>query len=271
MRNLLLLFRKYGTILLFLVLEIIAFFLIVNFNNKQKEIFLYSSNLFSGYVLDRYDSGVNYLNLSTLNDSIASENARLLAKIYNQEKPEIFQSLPKDSVFEKYVFHPARIINKSINLRNNRFTLNKGLNDGIEAGMGVLSPKGVVGVVHKTNKRYCSVMPLVNTQFQLSVKIQNKNYFGDLIWQPYDARYMLLKHIPKHASLTVGDTVLTSGYSTIFPADIPVGTIDEIALPAGSNYFDINVKLFAEIARLEYVYIIENKLKELQEEMESID
>lgn len=268
MRNLILLLRKFGALFLFLFLEFIAFFLIVNYNNKQREIFLYSSNLFSGKIMERYDASMDYFSLSAINDSIAAENARLLGLVLNKEKPEIFHPLPQDTSFQHFKIIPAQIANMSIKYRNNRFTIDKGTSDGIRAGMGVLSENGIIGVVHKVNSRFASIMPIINTQLQVSAKVKTKNFFGDLVWQPYDERKMHLRHIPKHANVAVGDTIVTSGFSTVFPADIPIGTIEKILLPSGSNYFDITVSLFNTIAKLEYVYIVDNKLSEFQKEIE---
>lgn len=271
MRNLILLFRKFGSLILFIFLEIIAFYLIVNYNNKQKEIFLYSSNIFTGTILERYDNSVDYFNLKNLNDSIAGENAHLMERLFQDDKPDFLREEILDSSLLQYEIIPAQITNMSIKFRNNRLTLDKGKADGIEEGMGVITTQGIIGIVQKVNNRYASVMPIINTQMQVSVKIQTKNYFGDLVWEPYDERYMLLKHIPKHAEVAIKDTVVTSGYSTVYPKDIPIGTVENIRLPAGSNYFDIQVKLFNHLANLEYVYVVRNRMKDLQVEIENMD
>jgi rod shape-determining protein MreC len=270
MRNLLLLIRKFGSLILFLFLEILALYLVVRFNNDQREIFLYSSNLLSGVVMENYDAGVDYFKLRNLNDSIANENAKLLEKIFDHINKHPYGSL-EDTLTEDYHIIPAKIINKSINLRNNRFTLDKGLLDSVETNMGVLSTDGVVGIIHKVNDRFSGVIPIINTQFQLSAKIKGKNYFGDMVWEPYDERFMQLRHVPKHAGVALGDTVITSGFSSVFPPEIPVGMVDNIKLPAGSNYFDIRVKLFNQLSNLEYVYIVDYKLKPLRTEIANED
>jgi rod shape-determining protein MreC len=269
MRNLLLLFSKYGALVLFILLEVISFFLIVNYNNKQKEIFLYSSNLFSGKILDKYDDGVDYFNLKTINDSILQENARILSNRFNYVPENYEYNSVEDTSLNKYELIPASICNMTLHLRNNRMTIDKGTNWGIKDGMGVIAEKGIVGVVRKVNSDFASIVPLINTQLQISAKIKNKNYFGDLKWEPYDERFVILKHIPKHAKVSKGDTVITSGYSTIFPGGIEIGKIIEIRLPEGDNYFEIVVDLNNRIGNLEHVYVINYKLKDLQLEMES--
>jgi rod shape-determining protein MreC len=218
--------------------------------------------------MKRYDAGVDYFKLRMLNDSIAEENAFLMSQLYNREKVTD-REMPVDSQLLQYNIIPAKIINKTITQRNNRFTINKGTQHGIDRNMGVLSTSGIIGIVHKANERFCSVMPIINTQFQVSAKIKSKNYFGDLIWEPYDERYMQLRHIPKHAAVALGDTVITSGYSSVFPPDIPIGLVDNIRLPAGSNYFDMRVRLFNQLANLEYVYIVDYQLKSIRNEIEN--
>jgi len=267
MRNLLLLFSKYGTLILFIILEVISLFLIINYNNKQKEIFLYSSNLLSGEILQRYNASMDYFSLRTLNDSILIENSHYLELLHNKSGNIELPDENADSIFQKYKFIPARISSKTIHKRNNRMTLDKGTANGIEEGMGVISEKGIVGIVKSANRKFSSVIPVINTQLQISAKIKNKDYFGDLSWEPYDERYLILNHVPKHAPVENGDTIITSGYSTIFPPGIEIGRIEKISLPAGSNYFKIDIRLVNELANMGHVYVIENKLKDLETEI----
>ena len=267
MRNLLLLISKYGALIVFILLESISLFLIVRFNNDQRQIFLYSSNLFAGEVNQRYDATIKYFNLRSSNDSILMENARLLEQFHNKVGSLNGTTVLSDSSFSQYGFLPAMITSKTLHLRNNRMTLNKGQNDGINEGMGVISESGIVGIVRGSNSHFSSVIPLINTQLQISAKVKSKNYVGDLTWKPYDERYMILNHIPKHALVSKGDTIETSGYSTVFPPGIEIGIIKEISLPGGSNYFEILVKLNNSLANLEHVYVVENRLYELHQQM----
>ena len=269
MRNPLLINNKLYIFILFIILEIISFVLIINYNNKQKDIFLYSSNLFSGYINSKYTNLLQYFDLKKTNEKLKKDNAFILQQSFNKNSKSVYNSKAGDTLLEKeFNIIPATICNKSIDRRNNRMTLDKGSNEGIKKDMGVIDAYGIVGVVRKVNSNYASVIPLINTISRVSVLIKNKGYFGILEWEPYDYRKTKLTSIPKHAKIEKGDTIITSGFSTIFPEGILVGTIDEIRLERGSNYYNITVNLNNDLALVENVYVIENLKKDLKEEVE---
>ena len=167
-----------------------------------------------------------------------------------------------------YKIIPTSICNKSITHRNNRFTLDKGTIEGIDVGMGVISSRGIVGVVRKANEEFASVIPLINTISRTSVMVKGKGYFGILKWKPYDYKKTTLEEIPKHANIITGDTLITSGFSTIFPKGLMVGTITDIELDRGSNYYNISVSLINDLALVQDVYVIDYKKKGLKLEVE---
>ncbi len=264
MRNLLLLLNRYNSFIVFVFLEIISIYLIVNYNNRQKEISIYSYNLISGKIQNKYNNAVGYINLKEKNRQIQSDNAMLLQKCFNTG----YREISHDSTFEKFEVIPGIVCNKSIDKRNNRITIANGTNSGIKKGMGVISIDGIVGVVRSVNEKFASVLPLNNTKSNTSVSIKGKGYFGILRWEPYNYKMMKLESVPKHADVAVGDTVITSGFSTIFPKGIDVGIVKKINDKRGSNYFDIDVALNNDLSLVDNVYVISNNLKELQEEVE---
>lgn len=268
MGSLLIFFSKYNAIFFFILLEILSIFLIVNYNNKQKDIFLYSSNLLVGKINEKRNNLVQYLNLEKSNERLKKDNALLIQNYFNSRYTSSSHTFEHDTIVDNYTLIPASICNKSITNRNNRFTLDKGENEGIKKGMGVLSAQGIIGVVRKVNSDYASVIPLNNSISRTSVMVKNKNYFGILQWKPYDYTKTILHSIPKHAKLEVGDSIITSGFSTIFPKGIFVGTIEEINLNKGSNYFEILIKLVNNLALEQDVYVIGNKKKELKIDVE---
>lgn len=269
MRNPLIVNNKLYVFILFIILEIISFVLIISYNNKQKDIFLYSSNLFSGYVNSKYTNLLRYFELRKVNEQLKKDNALILQQRFNQKAVPVFNSKAEDTLLEKkYILIPATICNKSIDRRNNRMTLDKGSKYGIKKDMGVIDAHGLIGVVRKVNSDYASVVPLINTVSRVSVLVKNKGYFGILEWEPYDYRRTKLTSIPKHANIETGDTIITSGFSTIFPKGIPVGTIEDIQLIRGSNYYDIVVRLNNDLGLAEDVYVIENLKKDLKNEVE---
>ncbi len=269
MRNPLLANNKLYIFVLFIILEIISFVLIINYNNKQKDIFLYSSNLFTGYINSKYSNLLQYINLKKINEKLKKDNAFILQQSFNKNATKNYYKKLKDTLLEKeFNIIPATICNKSIDKRNNRMTLDKGSDAGIKKDMGVIDAHGLIGVVRKVNSDFASVVPLINTVSRVSVLVKNKGYFGILEWEPYDYRKIKLTSIPKHANIETGDTIITSGFSTIFPKGIFVGTIKEINLIRGSNYYDISVYLNNNLALAENVYVIENLKKDLKEEVE---
>ncbi|MEM9992301.1 MAG: rod shape-determining protein MreC, partial [Bacteroidota bacterium] len=244
MRTLYALLERFGTFFLFLFLEIIAFYLVVNFNEKQNLILISSANRVAGSTYQRINDVRGYFNLSNVADSLARENAYLRTLIKNHE---LNKELPKDSVTsetlnQSYHYVAARIINKSIHRHNNSITLNRGTKDGIQPHSGVISDKGIVGIVLKASKNYAQVMPLLHRQAKISAGIRGKGYFGSLVWQGSDPRYMRLLDIPKYIEVQVGDTIQTTGYSTYFPTAIPIGRVDTTWSESNGDFQNIRVR-----------------------------
>jgi rod shape-determining protein MreC len=269
MRNILIFLSKYNSLFVFIILELICLNLIINYNNRQKEIFLYSSNLFSAFVLKEYNKYLDYINLADINKKLKEDNALLIENYFNRKYREIPLYSNSDSIVDIYSVIPAGICNKSIDKRNNRITIDRGSSAGIRKGMGVLDAKGIIGVVNMVNKNYSSIIPLNNTVSRTSVIVKNKEYFGILKWDPYDYRRITLTTIPKHANVAIGDSVITSGFSTIYPKGIFVGKIEKINTEQGSSYLSITVKLINDLALIQNVYIIDNKSKNERLEIEN--
>lgn len=255
MHNLFQLFAKYGAFLVFLGLEFVAFYLIVNYNHTQKEIFVNSSNLLTGKIYQEKNDLIKYLNLDRVNDSLVQENAQLLKEIiylkgYTTEK------IP-DSLFQFEVI-PATITNQSITNVNNHLTLNQGKDAGIEKGMGVINKRGIIGIVKEVSKNYSHVISILNSQTRISAKIKNLGYIGNIYWDAKDSQILTMAAIPKHATISKGDTILTSGYSTVFPPNIVIGRIEDFLIDQGSSNYSISVKLNNDMSSLHYVYVIKN-------------
>ena len=272
MRNLVLILVKYGGIILFLVLELICMYLIVNFNQEQKEIWANSSNIFSSKVLDTREFFSQYYRLASHADSLAAENARLKATLKNAK---FIQTILKDSVVDedmeqKYHFIHAKIINSSINKHNNSLTLNRGQNHGISPHMGVIGAGpngGIVGIVRNTSANHCQVMSILHRQSRVSVGIRRSNYHGFLSWTPSNPQKIQVIDVPKHADIQIGDTLQTTQYSNIFPEGIPVAIIDTFWLEPGSNFHSIEATLVNDMANVKYVHIVNNLMKEELEQL----
>lgn len=163
-----------------------------------------------------------------------------------------------------YRFITARVVNNNVSRLENYITLNKGSNDGIRADMGVLSAQGIVGVVMSTSPNFSLVIPVLNPKFGLSCKVKNTNSFGPLVWDGEDSQYTYLRELPRHISYEVGDTIITSGFSSIFPEGLPVGTVDNWKKQKDDNYNALKIKLFTDFNTLSEVLVVENSHQEEQ-------
>ena len=268
MRNILIFLSKYNSLIVFLILQLVCLHLIINYNNKQREIFLYSYNLASGEVLNRYTKLLNYADLKDINSQLREENAVLLENIHNRKYMHIADYIGNDSIADHYNVIPAVVCNKSIDKRNNRITIDRGRKAGIEKGMGVIDNHGIVGIVTAVNDNFASVIPLNNTVSRISAMVKNKEYFGILRWEPYDYRKSVLTTIPRHAEISVGDSIMTSGFSAVFPKGIFIGTIENIKVEQGSHFFNLTIDLVNDLYRIHNVYVIGNTRREERSEIE---
>ena len=264
MRNLVLLLVKYGGIILFLSLEMICMYLIVNYNQGQKEIWANSSNIVTGKVLDTREFFSQYYRLASRADSLAAENARLKAQLKNAK---FISTILRDSVVDekleqKYDYIQAKVINSSVNKHNNSLTLDRGTKQGIRPHMGVIGADGgVIGIVRNTSPNHCQVMSILHRQSRISAGIGRNNYHGFLSWEPSDATKVQLTDVPKHADIIIGDTLVTTEYSNIFPHGIPIAIIDTFWQEPGSNFHSIDANLINDMANVKYVHIVDNLMK----------
>ena len=259
MQNILQLFARYGSHILFLGLEVFCFILIINFNKTQRDIYVNSINLLNGTLNQKLDNTRDFLYLKEINDSLNFENAQLIQRIINAN-PGTVSPFTNDSI-DNYRVIPASICDKTIHLKNNYFTLCGGTRDGIDVGMGVISNNGVVGLVRSVSRDFSLVLPVINVLSKTSVVIKNSNYYGTMIWEDSNPLKMMVNEVPKHATFAVGDTIITSGYSTVFPKGIMVGRITNFSIEPGSATFSIDVEMSEDLANLEYTYVIDYRLK----------
>lgn len=274
MKNLLQIIVRFHFTILFLIIELVCFILIVNNNNYHKTIFLNSNNAISGGIYDKVTSFSDYIRLTKINDQLSSENTllhNLLSENYKLTADSFF--FYEDSLFkQQYVYRSAKIISNSINKQRNYITLNKGRNQGIEPEMGVVANNGVVGIVKSVSDNYSTVLSLLNSRLKISAKIKKNNHHGSLYWDGKDYRKGRLIEIPSHVNINVGDTILTSSYSSVFPEGLLIGTADEILPSTGGNFKEIIILLSNDFNQLSYVDVIGDLLKserlELEKEVE---
>ncbi len=272
MRNFFRFIIRNHAFLLFLLLESLCFYFIFNFSSYHREIYVSSSNKASGFIYQNFSSVVEYFFLKQVNNDLAAENAFLRSQMPStfEQSRDYFNSAFDSLAQQEYRYRSARVVNNSVNKHFNYLTLNKGSLHGIKPDMGVISTRGLVGVVLNVSEHYSTVISLLNTRLKISARLKETGFFGSLEWDGRLYRYARLNEIPAHASPSVGDAVVTSGFSSIFPEDILIGTIDEVVLDEGKGFYDIKVLLSADFKKLHYVEVIEKYFGPEQRELENL-
>ncbi len=236
---------------------------------------MHSANRFVGGILERTDAVSYYFSLKSTNKDLVSENARLRRQVANLDSQLKEISLPDyceykdDSMSVRiYSFIPAKVIQSTTNKPNNHLTINKGSKDGIKPEMGVISSNGIVGVVKEVSPHFAVINSVLHKDMKFSVKLQNTNHRGSLNWGVQDFRYAILEAIPKHATVELNDTIITTGQA-ILPSDIVVGTIEDTKILPGSNFHEIIVRLSTDFSNLEHVYVVDYIYRSEQDALEA--
>ncbi len=251
-------FLRNKTFLLYLFLMFLAIVFTIQSHSYHRSRFINSANFLTGGIYNSVNNVQSFFNLRHQNDLLQEENNYLKSILYNSEGKLQDVFIDSTQFYGNYRFTPARIIKNSYALNNNVLTLNKGKKDSIKQDFGVITSKGILGIVDKTSNKYATVLSILNTNVKISAQLKNTNHFGSLVWNTESPNMVQLTEIQKIAPLKKGDTIITSGRSIIFPKGIRIGTIESFELDAAENFYTINVKLFNDMTNIEHVYVIEN-------------
>ena len=276
MRNLLNFLLRYNYWFLFLALEAVAAILLFRFNHYQQSVFFTSAGAVAGRVYEISGNISSYFHLRAQNEDLLDRNVWLEQRVAALEQALRAQgedtltlhSLARTSSREPLTIFKANVIKNSLNRTDNYITLDRGREDGITPDMGVVDAGGVVGIVYKTSAHYSLVIPLLNSKSSLSCKIVGSDYFGYLKWEGKDARYAYLKDLPRHAAFALGDTVVTSGYSTVFPEGVMVGVVDDMQDSHDGLSYLLKIKLSTDFGRLNGVRVIARPGREEQKKLD---
>ena len=268
MKTLLRFIQKYSDFLLFLLLETAAIILMVQGSGFQRSKIVGLNRQISGNVYTKVDGSREYLFLRESNSILVNENAELRNRLQQMEQ-RLDSSVVLSEFREpyQYQFVPSLVIHNSVYKQYNYLTLDHGEEDGVFKDMGVISDQGVVGIVLETSDNFATVIPIINLDFRLSVKLKSSNYAGILQWGGKTPLFADLNEIPFHVDILEHDTILTSGFSSIFPEGIEVGTIESFSLEHG-NFYEIRIRLSTDFQSLFHVNIIRNYQKEEQLNLE---
>ena len=260
-------FRKYHYFLLFLVLEIVSFTLLFRFNHYQGSVWFSSANAVTGKVYE-WDSAVeSFFSLSGVNSQLTQRNAFLeqqvrmlddsIARLTRSQEAAVTR-LSSMVPFQGCRLIPAKVVANMVNRYDNLITIDKGSADGVKRDMGVVCGMGVVGIVYLVSEHYSIVIPALNSHSNISCTIQRRGYFGYLRWRGGSSQLAYLEDVPRHAHFKLGDNVVTSGYSSVFPPGVMVGKVLHVFNSADGLSYRVQVKLSTDFARLRDVCLVDD-------------
>jgi len=265
MRNLIEFLARQHHWFVFVLLEAISLTLLFSYNNYQSSVWFSSANVVVGRIYDWSSQLEHFFSLTKVNEELTARNIALEEKI--SDLSEKLTTATKDSSYVKdslllpvqeMKLIPAKVVSNSIIRPDNLMTINKGSKDGVKKDMGVVCGTGVVGIVYLVSPQYSVVIPLLNTKSNISCKIENREYFGYLIWQGGATDIAYLDDIPRHARFKLNENIVTSGYSSIFPPGIKVGKILHVYNSADGVSYRLSIKLSTNFSTLRDVSVVDN-------------
>lgn len=265
-------FLRNKNFLIFASLFIISVLLTIQTHNYHSDKFLSSANAFTGGIYNFKTNLTTYFSLGEENEKLLEENLRLhreLQKFKDNDVPPADTTL----IGSGFRFKSARIIDNNYSHTKNFLTINQGSNHGLATDMGVISDRGLVGILGKVSKKYSIVQSILNTNSRINAKLSKTGHFGTLIWNTNSPQVVQLIDIPRMAQVNKGDTVITGGRSIIFPEGILIGTVIDFRPDENDdNYYKLDVQLFNDMTSLQFVYLIENteteEILELEKEIQ---
>jgi rod shape-determining protein MreC len=261
----------------FIILEIISFYVISNYNDYYKSNIISRSNSIVGGFYAQISEYNNYFSLKDHNDRLVAENAGLKNDLFTAHS--FLSSSNKDTAGNirlpnqngNFQVIPAKLINNSISNLRNYIILDKGKNDGVTIDMAAISDKGPIGIVIDVTDKYCCLMSFVNKDATISARVKSTQHVGQLKWGGGDTRLAILDEIPKHIKLKKGDEIITSGFSSYYPEGIPIGRVLEQKEDKLNNFANIKVAIYNDFSNLKYVYLLKNnsqaEIKEIEDKL----
>ena len=244
---------KYRTFILLVVLEAICFWIIVNSNNYQGAKYFTSSNRLIASITSASDQVGDYFGLVEKNEQLAEENVRLRQQLLSLTDSLYMAELLLDS---SHLGIKAKVIDNSLFFRNNYLTINKGTVHGIESGMGVVGPDGIVGQVLNATQNYATIISVLHGKSMISAHHMPSGTLCSVVWKGEDPLYANLEYLPRHISIAPGDLISTSGYNSIYPEDELIGIVTEVNLEDDATFYEAKIKLATNFYTLTHVYLL---------------
>lgn len=256
--------KHYFHLLIFVTLIIFAFILIYNHNNYQHFVISKASQKVTGPIQKLANRFYKQLNYPKENKYLTEQNAGLLSE---RENMFVFLDDSLASVYENegrknqrrlYDITTAHVVFNTIHKTHNYIIIDKGRENGVMPDMAVVSPNGVAGIVSEVSDHFSTVISLLNPNSRISAKIMPVNQIGMVVWVDSDPTIAQIIDIPQHLQVAIGDSVVTSGYSDVFPKDILIGTVIEKFDNPNNTFLTIKIGLATDFRNLNNVYLISN-------------
>lgn len=275
MRNLLNFIIKYSTWFVFTFYVLISCILLVRSSESHMSVYLSSANAVGGAIYRTSSEVTEYFGLLSVNQRLQESNARLESEVLNlKQQLNQYKVAAQDSALDmrlnRFGFIGASVINNSIRHPRNYFTIDRGSTDGILPGMGVMDQSGVVGMVDVTAKNTARVISLLNQNQHFSAKIKNTPFVGSLTWRGDDPGIAYLEEVPRHAEFQVGDTIVTTGFSTTFPEGIDFGTVMGKVRTTDDTFLVLKIRLASDFRSLGTVRVLKDELKPQLDSIQAI-
>lgn len=267
MRNLLDFLWKYHHWFLFIFLEIASGVLLFQYNSYQGSVWFSSANTVTGKVLEWESNLTHFFSLSRVNEELTQRNFYLERQV--DQLRRLYGDLTRDTTvmernelnfLSQYQLIPAKVVDNTLNRTDNLMTIDKGRVDGVEVDMGVACGNGIVGVVYLVSEHYSVVIPVLNAaSSRISCAIRNRGYFGYLHWYGGDPTVAYVEDVPRHAKFKLGEWVVTSGFSSIFPSGVLVGQIEQAYNSKDGLSYKLKVRLSTDFSCLRDVCVLSDK------------
>lgn len=255
MYNLIRFIKKYNYIILFLILEVLCIMMLIyNLPYQKRKLTNFGNNI-SGKVFKTKSNWVGYFHLKDENILLTEHNAKLMNMAYrhaDDTSPDL------DKVSDDFCFIPANVINNSIHRNNNYLLIDKGRNDGLKKDMGVVCENGIVGKIVNVSDNYASVISMLHPYTMVSARFTDNQHIANVCWNTHDYRYGTVKDIPLHLDLGKGDTVVTSGFSNVYPPDFMIGTVVEMTESDSKDFNTAKIRFSTNFSTLRHVFVIKN-------------
>ncbi|MCB0698307.1 MAG: rod shape-determining protein MreC [Chitinophagales bacterium] len=278
MRNFILFIRRFSNLLLFLLLEVICIVLIGRTNTMQGNDIMSSANYTLASMYEQRDDMAYYFALRRMNDSLMNENLRLRQQLTAYRQVDTLTdstgkvvTYNKDSQrvvkYADYVYHSAKVINNTVGAVNNFITINRGEADGVKKDMAVVSASGAVGRIIHTSKHYASAISILSKKQQVSARLKDGTV-GHVIWKGQRPDELTMRDVPEQIKVKKGDSVFTTEFS-FFPPDVLIGVIYKIETVKSKNLKILHLRTATNFRRIQYVYVVENKMAEERLQLEA--